>query len=486
MKRILPIVLGLFWGASVAAAQTTSTSTTYSFPDRGGFTVTTAGGTGAMTVGYARVQPGGGTTAPAAFAIFGARVGGVLVSGTSVPAMPAVLSGRTFAEVNSPVNTGIAFANPNGFPVTISFFFTDQTGAQRFQGNFTLNAGAQLARFINQAPFNVTGVFTGTMTFNASFPVGAIGIRGFTNERGEFLMTTLPIASITLASSVPVVIPHFADGGGWKTEVLLVNPTDSTLTGTIQFISEGSDGTGGIPIPVAGVLPSYSIPARSSLKVETSGLGTTTTTGSVLLTPLNGSSTASGSAVFSLVTNAGTVTQSSISAQPAGSVFRMYVESRAAVDTVGAVDTGIGIANTSATAATVNLDLTSLNGMMVQQTAIVTVPPSGHISRFLHELFPNLPTPFRGVLRINANTSQIVVAGLLTRFNERGEFLIATTPASNELTPSQMGELIMPHIVDNGGLTTQFVVFSGSQYQSGVGILSFFDQSGQPLPLTFQ
>jgi hypothetical protein len=52
----------------------------------------------------------------------------------------------------------------------------------------------------------------------------------------EFLMTTLPVAPISQAATHSIVLPHFADGGGWQTHVLLVNPPDTgTATGSVRF-----------------------------------------------------------------------------------------------------------------------------------------------------------------------------------------------------------------------------------------------------------
>jgi hypothetical protein len=52
----------------------------------------------------------------------------VLVSEATVPASQAVQSGRINAEVGGAVNTGMAIANPNNAPATISFYFTDSAG----------------------------------------------------------------------------------------------------------------------------------------------------------------------------------------------------------------------------------------------------------------------------------------------------------------------------------------------------------------------
>src|SRR5207245_9149580 len=122
-------------------AQTGTSSVSYSTPDRGGVVIETAGGgtNNPPVVGYARVQPSASTT-PAGSAIYDLRQNGVLVAEAAVPGMTTMAGGRIYAEVNSPINTGIAIANPNSTPVTISFNFTDQNGNDFGQSNFTLAA----------------------------------------------------------------------------------------------------------------------------------------------------------------------------------------------------------------------------------------------------------------------------------------------------------------------------------------------------------
>jgi len=50
------------------------------------------------------------------------------------------------------------------------------------------------------------------------------------------------------------------------------------------------------------------------------------------------------------------------------------------------------------------------------------------------------------------------------------------------LTPTT-SEMDFPHLVDGGGYTTQFILFSGASGQATTGTLGFFDESGQPLNL---
>jgi hypothetical protein len=69
--------------------------------------------------------------------------------------------------------------------------------------------------------------------------------------------------------------------------------------------------------------------------------------------------------------------------------------------------------------------------------------------------------------------------------NERNNTLLATTPPLNNDAPPSNGEIVIPHFVDGGGYTTQFVLFSGTASDSS-GTMIFLDKSGQPLGLTFQ
>jgi hypothetical protein len=78
------------------------------------------------------------------------------------------------------------------------------------------------------------------------------------------------------------------------------------------------------------------------------------------------------------------------------------------------------------------------------------------------------------------------VTGLRGRYNERGDFLITTTAPIPESAAPSISELIFPHLVDGGGYTTQFVLFSGSPGQTANGVLRFFSQSGGSLNLTLQ
>jgi hypothetical protein len=256
-----------------------------------------AAGPGQLTVGYCVISPDRGQSTPSAFEIIRYRANGVLISETGVPAGPALLSGRSYAQFDGPVNTGIAIVNPSSSPVTISFYFTDaSTGNDFAQGNVTLGPRFQVAAFVNQAPFNVTSNFTGTFTFIAPEPVALLTLRALTNDLGEFLMSAQSVVPLNQLTSGRVVIPQFADGAGWNTSVELFNTGDQSMIGTVQFFNEGANNESATPISMivngnSGTSFPYTIAPRSSVHLDTAGIGPLIQVGSVVVTPTGNSNT---------------------------------------------------------------------------------------------------------------------------------------------------------------------------------------------------
>src|SRR5262249_9106908 len=152
---------------------------------------------------------------------------------------------------------------------------------------------AQLARFASESPFNLVQGFTGTLEISAAFPISIAAVRIINNGDGEFLMVNSPIAS-TVAGNAPFVLPEFTDGGGWRTRLKLLNPSDSAMTGTAAFFTQGTPATPGVPMGVllnSGQFNStfnYTVAPRGSFTLETAGAPNTTQTGSIRITPAGG------------------------------------------------------------------------------------------------------------------------------------------------------------------------------------------------------
>jgi hypothetical protein len=450
----------------------------------GGQRLTTNGGA-TLQVASAELDATGG--APSGFAIFAFRQNGVLVSEAGVPASASALRGRSFAEVGGAVNTGVAIANPNDSDAAVSFYFTNSAGQNSGNGSLSIPAHGQIARFLDEAPFNIARPARGTFTFASNVPVSAIALRGFVNERSEFLVTTLPISNPDdVQSSGTAVFPHFAEGGGWTTHFVLVNPSDQTITGTVNFYEQGNENTA-MPMTLSlegGSRSSvtYSIAGRSSYEISTTGAGSQIRVGSAQVVPGAGV-TPAGVAIFSFKSAGVTVSEAGIPTTVASGAFRMYAE---AGD--GAARTGLAVANASQNPARVDFELSRLDGTATGLTGSVTIPGFGQRALFLNQIpgFESLPAPFQGVLRISSsNQENIAVLGLRGRTNERGDFLITTTPPTSE-TAAVSSRIVFPHIANGGGYTTSFITFSGTNAQPASGTMKMFSQAGSALSLPLQ
>jgi len=462
----------------VASASGSTPPAVTTTPVAGGTSVTSSGDQ-VLAAGSAVVN-GAGAAAPSGIAIFSYRSNGVLVSEAGVPASRSLRRGRIYAEVNGPVNTGVAIANPNDSQAHVSFFFTDANGTNTATGTVTLAAHGQLARFLDQSPYNGPRPLNGTFTFTSDVPVSAIAIRGLTNERSEFLITTLPVADLDQTTPATIYFPHFADGGGWTTQFILVNSSDATATGTIRFFAQGTAGATANPLNVniAGQAlnsTTYSIPARSSRKFVTQGNYSTVQAGSAQVTPDASNSAPVGVAIFSNNQGGVTVSEAGVPSSELGTAFRLYVESDN-----GGIRSGIAVTNPSNADAQVQFELSRLDGTSTGLTGSVVVPAHGQRALFLDEVpgITALPNPFKGIVRIHAaNNTNIAVVGLRGHVNERGEFLVTTTQPSNE-SQQAASSLVFPHVVDGGGYTTQFILFSGTSAEPASGALNLFSQSG--------
>lgn len=456
-------------------------SATFAIGDGGGMSFQTGGSAlGAVAVGYAKVNPDTGAQSPAGLAIIDVRENNLLVSEAGVPATGLITSGRIYAEINTTINTGIAIGNPTNQTATITFFFTDSSGD--FGANATtVPPNGHIAAFLNEAPFNGRSSLTGAFTFTSNVPVSVVALRGRINERSEFLMATLPVTDLSAPpSTVPVVIPHFAAGAGWTTQIVLVNSTDATLTGGLEF----RDPAGNVTNPFNSDL-TYSIPPRSSFEMQASLASSQVLTGSVHIIPAGNAYAPDGLVIFSFQKGGVTVSEAGVSAESPGTAFRLFVESNGDFDqsAAGSMRTGLAIANTSPQATSVVVEVKNLDG----NTGLIgtlSVPGNGQTSLLLNQIpgLQTLLTPFRGMLQLTS-FAPITVVGLRALYNERNDLLLATTPPGDESVPPPASGLYFPQFADAGGFSTQFVLFSAQPGQRPSGTLQLVSPAAGTLNL---
>jgi len=74
-------------------------------------------------------------------------------------------------------------------------------------------------------------------------------LRSLTNGRGDFLLTTFPVADFNQPAPSPIVFLQIPDGGGYRTEFIFLSAGGAAST-TLSFF-----GDNGSPIPIGQSRP---------------------------------------------------------------------------------------------------------------------------------------------------------------------------------------------------------------------------------------
>ena len=462
----------------------TSAPRTFSLSD-GGTTSFQSAGTGSiLTTGYARIQADSTSVAPSGVAVYGLRSGGTLISETGVPVATLVTSGSLYVEVSGSIKTGLAITNPNNDDVRIDYDINPANNLQfTIKGSLTVSANTQIAKFLDEWPFVLGGV-TGVLTFTASLPVGITELRGFMNERSELLVSTLPVLDSSAGiSMLPAYVPQFAVNGGWTTELILINTLDNPISGTISFTDPSGNP---ITVPIGTVTQSsveYTVPQKRTLKFRLPNSGATLLTGAIRITPVSGDRAPVPLAVFANVAGGVRVSEATVLGLQ-GTQLRTYVE-KANVGSIASIQSGLAIANASTATANVSLEAFQVNGTSTGLTSKQTIPVGGKIAKFADEIFPSLPSSFKGILRITSDNA-VSVVGLRARINERKDFLITTIPVNQEVSAGSSAEVIFPILIDSGGFSTQFILINTVSGQTSSGNIRFRTIGGQIMDLPVQ
>jgi hypothetical protein len=434
-------------------------------------------------LGFVRVQPNAGSSTPFGMAFLGFSRGGALVTETGVPALATVQSGRVAIEVNGPVNTGVVVTNPNDQNVVVSFYFTDESGTDFGNGSFTLAPNHQIAGLLNQQPFNGRASMLGTFTLSSSAPVTALALRRYTNERNESVVSALPLSPVgTPGTGARISVPHFASES-WYTQVVLTNPTNTTLSGTTDFFDVAAKGDRALKVKVNGVLTSswrYSIPPRSAVRFLIDNSADRSNLDSIRIVPASGSSAPFGLATLTYKPGSVLLSQASVAAVRATSKARVHIESIGVFGQTGSIETGLTIENTSRSPATVSLTVSAMNGVDTTVTTSLSIPGGGQVAKLARELLPNLPANFRGIVRVTSSTP-VTIQGLRMHYNERGDVLAAVMPLSDDEIPATRSDVYFPHVATLGGFATRLVLINPASPTSS-GRLWFYTQNGVLTP----
>jgi hypothetical protein len=172
-------------------------------------------------------------------------------------------------------NLGVAIANPGSADAPVTLKLRDEDGVELGSKIVTVAARKQTAQFVTEMFADVPSVpkdVVGTLSISSAVSIAVVGLR----FRGANF-STLPTTSLTAATAVPVretgvggtgsvILPHFASGGGWDSEIVISNNGAAALTVRVDLYKQ--DGSAlvsnlnnqskssftGLTIPAGGVL----------------------------------------------------------------------------------------------------------------------------------------------------------------------------------------------------------------------------------------
>jgi hypothetical protein len=466
--------------------------TAFAIPDLGAASFT-ALRDGLVVSGYGRIQPDAGFTSPSGMVILASHSGGVLIGEAVVPDSSLITAGRIYAEStpDEMVSTGLSIANPNVDDATINFEFRNEQGSVYRMGTFTLKgAGAtcaagsacnQLTRSLDQEPYLVSREVQGTLTFTSTAPISAFAMRWTRNGRqaGEYLMAPVPVVDLSAGPNRGTqVIPLFGTGDGRRTEVVLVNPTGSMLTGTVQFLDPN-----GLPafVNVGGTYvwsAEYVIAPNGAQRLVIVSALSGVAYGSVRVVPDGESPAPSGFVGHSFAYNG--IMAFDVGVPPTmGTAFRMVMEQSPSSQ----IQTSFAIANATNSGGTVWFSLTSPDGGYIT-SASRYLPAAGLIIETLDSLMPELAgLAIKGTLRITTDIPNISMVGFRARSNEWHQPLYtAVLPVVENGLPSPQ-ERFFPYMLSGGDFSTEVILFSGQSGQSSKGTVRFVTPDGRPVDL---
>ncbi|MBZ5534757.1 MAG: S8 family serine peptidase [Acidobacteriia bacterium] len=475
---------------------------TLSIPNRGVNAISTSGSGSAQRAGYAVAEVTSGS-APYGTAVFSLTQGGVIVSEAGVPSSPPTTRGRIFIDFrtnvpakdaqnslgNITVNTGFAVVNRGTGTAGVTYTLRDYTGTTITSGSGSLPANAHRALFIDQlsqiAPgFNLPGNFStaiqfGTLEISSNQPLSLLGLRLTSNQRGDTLITSTPVADLARQPSGKLYFPQLADGGGFKSTVILVNTSSQSETGTIRIFANN-----GSPLPIRQIGDSsgaysgfiYQIAAGGFTALFTDGSPSQVSAGSVQITPDAGTSTPVGAAILSFAPGGILVTETGVPSASPTNHARIYV------DTSNGHNTGLAIAAPDNTPVSLTMSAYQNDGTTFVGSGSFSLVGNGHEAKFANEFISGLPPNFAGVLDISGS-APFVALTLRSLSNSRGDFLITTFPIA-DVNQSAIAPLVFPQIADGGGYQTQsiFVNASATGTSSNISI-NYYGDDGSTMAL---
>ncbi len=371
------------------------------------------------TSGYAKFQSSAPVSGSALFKVMnGSRVLSEAGVGLSRPTRKFTV----YIDDQNDARSGYAIANSGLSTANVTLALRDRNG-NVIRGPVPLDtplaAGQHVAEFAFQRFAEVVAGFEGSIEFNSDQNVAAVALR--------YDNWSIPSASVF--STIPVLVdeaattlyfPQVADGGGYRSNIILVNPGTTDTSVMLDFFDKD-----GKPLALSiegSQRTSYSVPvvrAKGAFRLVTDGAFSTPNVGWVKVTaqqPIGGS------AIFQTVAGTLISSEAGVASSPLASHFTAYVSS------LENAQSGLAICNPNNGPVTVTLKLRDTMGNLVE-TRQLSLTPGGHVASFFSgqgQWFPAGFEEFEGTLEVVADGGPVSAVGV--RYDNANSTVFATIP----------------------------------------------------------
>ncbi len=310
--------------------------------------------------------------------------------------------------------TGYALANSGDAPALLDMNLRNRQGLIVARKTRMLAAGEHVAEFVHQnfgaaAPRG----FEGSLLFTSDRPVSAVALR-YDNPAQDVFSTTPVLPDDKMANTL--YFPQVADGEGYRTTFLMVNPSAGSSTAVkLEFL-----GSGGSPLslPIGGQYYtglSLTLGPGAVSSLRTDGNSPFTRVGWARVT---GAAPVGGAALLQLLDASQIQSEAAVASSLAATRFSLQVDSS------GFAASGVALCNPGEATVVVRARLWNEAGRVVG-AASFPLWPGGHIARFFTEWFPEGFAGFEGVLEISASTP---IAAIALRYDNEAADVFSTIP----------------------------------------------------------
>ncbi len=424
----------------------------------------------------------------------------VLVSETAATAPPLATAARVFVEQSDATETLIAVANPSASAVELTFVLRGTDGSPLGSPlSRTLGGGGQLrltTRELGETPTEQAtkspGMLrldraaantqsgkppriVGTVVMTSTVPVALSAIRATRNARGEEILVAMPVSygnspRLEHASGdrAGVVIPKVVHGGGYRTQIILLNPETRSIEGSIRFFAPSG-------APVGPTAARYSIQPNGVYVFETEGVARVPRVEYAVIEP-GPSARPIARSIVTLADGDLIISQARTDAPMATRAAWIPLDTHSNPVRHGETHARVTIVNANPVPADVRFTLLHADGGEAARYEMI-VPDGQQAEVSLAQLFGF--SRFHGTLRLVTDAPVVVTAERSTS-NLRNEPISMQIP----LVTTELGGPVVPFMADGNGLTTEVFLMNPSPSQIS-GQMFTLRPTGQPwiLPL---